>query len=512
MRVAPYERLSKDRSGLSENVQIQAAENREYADEKGWRVVGSFSDNDISVSKYGRKGGRPRKERTGYNALLKAIKAGEVDLVLVTEMPRLYREMEELLELIHLAEITPLRGIETTSGNGYDLSTGPGIHNAISAVNNAMAESRQISDRTKRKKRAQAQSGHPSGGRRPYGYNAIPAVKVGGQVVEPARLEQNEAEAAVIQEAAKRRVAGESLSGIVKNLNERGIPSATGTRWHPVALRQILTSHRIKGVRIHNGQEHPAQWEPIIDTETWERLQLIFKSEDYQGGASHASPRAYLLTGICRCGECGNPMVGSSSESKKEGEPSLRRYYCKPRDNSGFQVGCGKVARLAEPIERLVTAAVLDVLDSPQMGKLLAAASENNEMRELIGVYEGQKLKLNELVEDYASGLLNRTQLAHAKAIVEAAMEATTRQMEKIQASSIFASLPPGESIRKAWKDHEDDLHWRQSMISMLVEAVTIHRGRSGNTTWKDPNSDKAFRFDYNLVEIVWRAGNEASA
>ena len=118
--------------------------------------------------------------------------------------------------------------------------------------------------------------------------------------------------------------------------------------------------------------------------------------------------------------------------------------YCVPRDNRGVKKGCGKVARIAEPIERLVTAAVLDVLDSPEMGRMLAAASENNEMRTLVDQYEGQKLKMNELIEDYASGLLNRDQLAHAKSIVESAMEETKRRMEKIQAGSIFRPLPPG--------------------------------------------------------------------
>jgi site-specific DNA recombinase len=219
MRVAPYERLSRDKRGLSENVEIQREENREYAAEKGWTVVGEFSDNDISASKFAAKEGQRKKKRPGYNALIKAIKAGEVDLVLVTEMPRLYRQIEELLDLIRLAESTPLKGIETTSGNGYDLSTGPGVHNAISAVNNAVLESRQISDRTKRKKKAQAKAGGYHGGKRPYGYE-----KDGITVVE--------AEAAVIREVVRRVLAGESLKSIARDLNRRGVPTATGKLWH----------------------------------------------------------------------------------------------------------------------------------------------------------------------------------------------------------------------------------------------------------------------------------------
>jgi site-specific DNA recombinase len=513
MRWRIYCRLSRDRSGLSENVEIQLEECQAWAAERGDEVVGVFTDNDISASKYAEG-----KERPGYDALLKEVRADlQPNGVLVTEMPRLYRRLEELLELIHLAEPTALRMIQTTSDSGYDLSTGAGIHNAVSAVNNAVLESRKISERTKRKKKAQAKAGVYSGGPRPYGYRWIPAVKDGsGRVIEPGRMEMVEPEADVIREATRRRLAGESLNVITDDFNQRKIPSATGKLWHAVSLRQILRRPRIKGILVHNGMEYPAQWEAIIDPETWERLQLIFESEDHRGGGKHASPRSYLLTGICVCGECGGPMVGSSAEAKGatriNGESSVRRYYCVPRDNRGVKRGCGKVARIAEPIERLVTAAVLDVLDSPEMGRMLAAASENNEMRTLVDQYEGQKLKMNELIEDYASGLLNRDQLAHAKSIVESAMEETKRRMEKIQAGSIFRPLPPGTSIRQAWKDHEGDLHWRRSLINMLVEKVIVRRGRSGNTTWKDPNSEDSWRFDYQLVEIAWRGAKEQSA
>jgi hypothetical protein len=132
-------------------------------------------------------------------------------------------------------------------------------------------------------------------------------------------------------------------------------------------------------------------------------------------------------------------------------------------------------------------------------------------MRTLVEQYEGHKLKMNDLIEDYASGLLNRDQLAHAKSIVEAAMEETGRQMEQIQAGSVFGSLPPGSSIREAWEEHDD--HWRRSLINMLIEKVVVHPGRSGRKTWTDPNSGDSWRFDHDLITIVWRgARNEESA
>jgi site-specific DNA recombinase len=119
-------------------------------------VVGVFSDNDISASKYS------TKPRPGYHTMITALMNDGIEAILVTEMTRLYRRLDELLDLKHII---------TIDETGYDLSTGQGIHNAVAAVNNAMLESGKISDRVSRKFRARAKSGLAHGGSRPYGYD-----------------------------------------------------------------------------------------------------------------------------------------------------------------------------------------------------------------------------------------------------------------------------------------------------------------------------------------------------
>jgi site-specific DNA recombinase len=91
-----YARLSKDSSGESGNVFIQLAEGTDFVEDNGGKVSRKFKDNDISASKYTKK---PRKD---YDRLIVAVKAGEVHIVVVTEMTRLYRRLEELLEPIKL--------------------------------------------------------------------------------------------------------------------------------------------------------------------------------------------------------------------------------------------------------------------------------------------------------------------------------------------------------------------------------------------------------------------------
>src|SRR5262249_28075411 len=104
-----YARLSRDRKKLSENVGIQHRENRYFIEDQGWEHGGAFDDNDISASKFS------TKPRDDYHRLIETIKNwpnrdGVVIklVIVVTEMPRLYRQMQELLDVIKLAESTKL--------------------------------------------------------------------------------------------------------------------------------------------------------------------------------------------------------------------------------------------------------------------------------------------------------------------------------------------------------------------------------------------------------------------
>jgi DNA invertase Pin-like site-specific DNA recombinase len=499
MRTAIYARLSEDRAGEHENVAIQEAECREYAEQLGWEIVEVFSDNDLSASRYS------KKPRPGYQALLAAVRAGQVEAVLVTEMPRLYRRMEELLELIDLAEQTPLRRVETTDGTGYDLSTGQGVHAAHTAVSTAWLESRRLSDRARRKKKAQAREGRYSGGPHAYGYTWTPVLKDrGGKVLEPGRLEVNEQEATVIREAVAKLLAGQSLRGVAHALNDAGHRTSTGAYWRPSNLKRVLTSHRIIGVRTHNGAEYPGQWPAILDRETWERVGLLLNTEARFKGAAKKAGRSYLLTGMIVCGYCGDhPMVGYSSADPRS-KLSRRRYYCKSIDDRGVRVGCGKVSRLAEPVEALVSEAVLQVLDSERMTEVLTVAATTEEMAGLVVAYQERKLKLEDLVADYASGLLNREQLAQAKAIVEEAMEDLRRRMAKLQSGQALASVPPGQSFREAWESA--DLDWRRSLVALVLDRVVLHPGRPGNHRWRPSVDDpREWCFDPTKVELRWK-------
>lgn len=88
-RVAFYLRVSTH----DQRTENQLRELTEVAGRAGWNVVATFTDTGIS-------GAKGRKDRPGYDKLLKAITRREVDLVAAWSVDRLGRSLTDLLSFL----------------------------------------------------------------------------------------------------------------------------------------------------------------------------------------------------------------------------------------------------------------------------------------------------------------------------------------------------------------------------------------------------------------------------
>jgi site-specific DNA recombinase len=435
------------------------------------------SQRAMKITNYGWSTRRPRP---GYQTLLTAIRTNQAEAVLITEMARLYRRPDELLDLIKLAEQTSLKHIITIDEAGYDLSTGQGIHNAASAVSGAMLESRRTSNRMKRKIRAKARDGAGHGGRRPYGY-------------ELGWMALRKEEAEVVRWMVKRVIAGETINGVVKQLNEEGIPTATGKMWHHTLVRQILTRPRIAGIRSHNGSTYKGAFPAIITVGEWELLQLSLAKlrRTHTGGVQQG--RKYLLTGLVYCGKCGQPMMGGAHHGSREAR-SKPRYRCEKRVGIN-PLRCGKVIRLAEPVDLLVTEAALHALDSMDHGHPFRRHAEPD-TKPLLEQYQRLQRRKRDLVDDYASGLLTRAELTQAKETVEGQIEQVQNQLVQLQPQRASEVIPEGQTVREAWE--KGSLAWRRAILRTLIDRVVIKPATSSYSFYH------GYRFSPKSIEIQW--------
>src|SRR4051794_5572244 len=86
--VAIYTRISRDPTGEQTATTRQERACRQYAQAQGWPVAGVWEE--VEVSAY-----QPRTQRTAYEDLLVAVRAGHIDGVLVWKLDRLARRSGE---------------------------------------------------------------------------------------------------------------------------------------------------------------------------------------------------------------------------------------------------------------------------------------------------------------------------------------------------------------------------------------------------------------------------------
>lgn len=123
------------------------------------------------------------------------------------------------------------------SGRTYDLSR---LDDRLSTGLDALLAERESDltrERILRSVRANAAEGRPHG-KRPYGY----ARKYDATTGELLRQIIREDQAAVIREAARRFLAGESTYAIASNFNIRGISAPSGGKWVLGQVKRMISN------------------------------------------------------------------------------------------------------------------------------------------------------------------------------------------------------------------------------------------------------------------------------
>ena len=435
-RIAIYARLSRDPSGLSVNTSIQVAECLEevkhYARERGMRVevIVIFEENDISASRYS------KKSRPDFRSLIELIKENKVDVIFATEVERIVRQPAEAEHLIDLACNTDLREVHLTSEEGYNLVTPGGVYRLRQDVNLAERESRKTSERLRRKLADRARNGQTHGSRRCFGYKA-------------GNMEIDEAEASILREMGSKLLAGWSFKEIAYWANEQGYKTAEGKMWYRITVRNSLRRVRYAGIREHHGERYPAAWLAVFDVATWEQMQLKIKLSADRF-ADRRTARRYLLTGRVHCGKCGSSLNG---ETKRDhpGRPLRPVYYCRVQGDTQRERGCGGVTINADALNWYIRESVFDHLDPEKVVELLRREEpDGDKLKRLLDQRAAQQLRLDGLVDDYATGLLDRGELSRAKRKAQAELSRINGDIELLDTrKGPTGQLTVRESLRQ---------------------------------------------------------------
>jgi len=445
--------------------------------ERGWRVVAVFEDNDISAYS-----GRPRP---GYRALLEAIGHGEIDVVVAWHGDRLHRRPVELEEYIMLCEQQRVT-THTVQAGFVDLASASG--QMVARVVGAMSryESQHKGDRVRRARQQAAQAGKAHG---PLGFGyQWDAVSDRWRVVED--------EAATVREIADRILTGETLGGICRDLNRRGVATPRGGfGWRPSNVRPMIAGGRYCGYREYTpgsaGQRGRGRgfgplvaqgvWPPILTKETTEQIRVLLS--DPKRTAKRV--RSYLLSGILRCGKCGAKMNGST-----DNRTGKHRYVCAQQPGLNR---CGKTVISGPPTDELVTGMVLASLGGvpPAAKRSDAAAADDDALTHLNAISD----QLQDYMRQKIEGRLTSEEWSTARELLLRRRDELEDRIRTSHATVARRLLPSSDAdIQQAWRDAAPSR--QRAILTAVVGHVTVlpRTSPGGN------------RFDPSRLEVTWIA------
>jgi site-specific DNA recombinase len=316
-------------------VEDQARISREHGQRIGWGIAGDcgYPDRDGVYSDNNRSAWKKNRRRPAWDQMLADIKAGRINAVIVYHGDRLIRQPRDLEDLIDLADGKGVRLAAPTGMRDLDNTDDRFVLRIL------VAQACMESDNTSRRRKNQYERWRREGRVRPGGRGgrAFGFATDGVTHLPP--------ETAVVREAARRVLEGEPAGAICRDLESRGVMTPTGIPFQHGTLRKMLARPRYAGLMPDGEQQ--AAWQPVLERETWETVRAILSAK--AAGFTYATnARRWLLSGIARCGACGEPVV-----IKTENRPG------KPTGYRCARPGCRKVQRSAALLDEYVITRVI---------------------------------------------------------------------------------------------------------------------------------------------------------
>ena len=326
---ALYARLSKDdeQQGPSLSIENQKRILETFARDNGFLNCRFFVDDGWSGANF---------QRPGFMEMMDCVESGEVKCVITKDLSRMGRNY---LQVGMFTEITfPKKGVRFIAINdGVDSAQG---ENDLTPLKNLFNEwmVRDTSKKIKAVKRAKGMSGKPTTTQPVYGY----------LMGEDERFIVDEEAAPVVKQIYDLCLAGTGPSKIARVLTEQGVPTPgtleyrrTGStrRYHPgyeckwatntivhILERKEYLGHLVNfktekvSYKVKSSVENPEEkqvifenaHEPIIDPDTWERVQELRK----QRKRPNRYDEVGLFSGLLFCADCGSVLYQQRYENK----------------------------------------------------------------------------------------------------------------------------------------------------------------------------------------------------
>lgn len=529
---ALYERLSRDdeMQGESNSIVNQKRYLEEYAQAQGFKNIRHFTDDGYSGTNF---------KRPGFQEMIAAIEAGEIDVVCVKDLSRFGRDY---LKVGFYTEIMfPEKGVRFIAINNSVDSANP-MENDFTPFLNIMNEwyAKDTSNKIRAIFRSRMQDGKRCSGAIPYGYKRDPEDKNHLLIEEEA--------AKVVRRIYQMVIDGMGSQAIANQLTADNvlIPSAyleqsehgesrnhsyhDPCRWNCTAVSYILDKqeymgHTVLGKTICENfktkkrrKARPDELiifenthEPIIDAETWHLVQKLRRRTRRKLANGSYSHR---LSGLVYCADCGKRLSYSSPQSQHR--PDGKTYDA----DSSFRCPTYK-SMYGECTMHYIKSSTLDKLVDEAVRKIaryilrneqafleqvrvLTSAdqkqTQSEDKKELVNI----KKRIAELdnyikrlYEGNASGKISDRQFEKLMAQYDSEQQELEERVKEIEASihEIQQESENGQQFVRLVQKYRDLTEIDQTALNEFIDKVVVHEATGGRTADRSQQIDIYFNF-----------------
>jgi hypothetical protein len=254
-----------------------------------------------------------------------------------------------------------------------------------------------------------------------------------------------------------------------------------------VTIRDILRNRVYLGTYARFGVRVPGSHPPLVTADEFRAIQERLSAR--AAPRQERNPQPFLLSGMARCGRCGNRMIGVSRRQTwktKDGElhkATYRYYQCESRTN---QSRCGYNTQREAELDETVRQVIAEELPAETRVSHTGQAHtfvEDAEAAVRRGESQQRRIRrqVQALVEDAAAGriTIDRVREAGGHLAVEQRESETEVERAREQLRRHQSEADRREMLAQRRKDlaarwERLDMPTRQRALRELIDSVTV--------------------------------------
>jgi site-specific DNA recombinase len=255
MRVAGYTRVSTQEQALSGlGLKVQRDKITAYCISQDWDLIDVYEDPGVTGATL---------DRPAFNQMMMDAGNGVFDMILTYKIDRISRSLKNLLILVE-DTLKPLEiALKSVTESFIDTSSPEGMAMFQVLGTFSELERKQITRKLSDARIKKSDGGGYAGGYLPYGYDVLKG-----------KLIINESEATIVKQIFAYRKDGHSLRQIVKELNDKNIPTKRDGKWNAEAVRYILCNILYTGSITYSGKIVKGHHDAIVSKILFNKVQL----------------------------------------------------------------------------------------------------------------------------------------------------------------------------------------------------------------------------------------------